>query len=196
MQILPTYQDINVDKLSKVTSNPSIFSLHVACKYAFNQRFKHHYYRYPYGSGNAFCSPAFCCRGMIKGAELPKKLKEHGYNVSTIERILTSDPSLETAATWKPTPQIDGVRNQKNTLDILRHIKAALTSKEVPIDVLQTFAFFIGGDCSITPGIFSAFHHAYPLETQRNGFDRGQCEQRHLKLVDGIVDGFAKRRRL
>jgi len=105
-------------------------------------------------------------RVLIKGAQVSKKLKDQGYTVSTIESIFTSDPALEAVATRKPSPQIDGVGNEKNTLDILHNIKTALTSKEASIDNLQTFPFFICGDISITPDILSALHHVYSSETE------------------------------
>lgn len=120
----------------------------------------------PTEAGTHFAGQRLAARAMIKGAELPTKLEQHGYTVSTINSIFSSDPSLEAAAAWKPSPKVDGARNEKNTLDVLRHIKATLTSKEVPIDVSQTFPFFIGGDCSITPAILSTFHHVYPPETK------------------------------
>jgi arginase family enzyme len=52
------------------------------------------------------------------------------------------------------------------SIDILRLIKTTLTCKEVPINLLLTFPFFIGGDRSITTSILSISHHAYPLETK------------------------------
>jgi arginase len=120
----------------------------------------------PTEAGTHFAGQRLAARALIKGAELPRKLKEQGYTVSIIESIFAPDPSLEAAATWKPNPKVDGARNEKNTLHVLRHIKAALTSKEGPIEILRCFPFFIGGDCSITPSILSAFHHVHPPETK------------------------------
>lgn len=119
----------------------------------------------PTEAGTHFAGQRLAPKALIQGANLPSKLEKHGYKVSVIESMFRADQSLETSAAWKPSPQVNGVRNEENTLAILKHIKSTLSSNKV-VDVTKTFPLFIGGDCSITPGILSAMYHTYPADTK------------------------------
>jgi len=119
----------------------------------------------PTEAGTHFAGQRLAAKALIERAKLPLKLEKHGYKVSVVESIFESNPSLQATAAWKPTPQANGVRNEENTVAVLKHIKSTLSSKEV-VDITKTFPFFIGGDCSITPGILSGMHQVYPPGTK------------------------------
>lgn len=102
---------------------------------------------------------------MVEGAGLPTKLEKHGYKVSVVESMFGSNAELQATAAWKPSQQVNGVRNEEHTLAVLKHIKSALSSKDL-VDITKTFPLFIGGDCSITPGIVSALYQVYQPDTK------------------------------
>lgn len=119
----------------------------------------------PTEAGTHFAGQCLAPKALIEGAGLPTKLEKHGYKTSIVESIFGSDPKLQATAAWKPSPQVNGVRNEVHTLAVVKHIKSVLSSKDL-LDVTKTFPFFIGGDCSITPGILSALYQVYPPDTK------------------------------
>jgi len=119
----------------------------------------------PTEAGTHFAGQRLAAKALIERAKLPSKLEKHGYKVSVVESIFDSNPSMQAAAPWKPSPQRNGVRNEENTIAVLKHIKSTLVSKEV-VDITKTIPIFIGGDCSITPGILSGMHQVYPKGTK------------------------------
>ena len=74
---------------------------------------------------------------------------------------------------WRPSDKIDGVRNLDSTLKVLDHI---VNHKPLASGLVDTFSIILGGDCSITPAIFSAFARAH------------QGKKTGLLYVDGDAD--------
>ena len=66
---------------------------------------------------------------------------------------------IEDANSWKPSEKVEGARNLPNTVKVMHWVHDYLRSQN---DMGSTFPIILGGDCSITPAIFSAFSHWHP----------------------------------
>ena len=62
---------------------------------------------------------------------------------------------------WKPSPKTDGVRNLTETLKVMKAIWDYNTQDREQAS-RDRFHVFLGGNCSITPAIFSSFSHGRP----------------------------------
>ena len=60
-------------------------------------------------------------------------------------------------AKWKPSEKVNGVRNLDNSLRIMQHLHQYLLSQADNLGA--SFPIALGGDCSITPAVLSAFYH-------------------------------------
>ena len=89
----------------------------------------------------------------LRKAGLHDTLESRGFEV----RKLTLD--LGNDAYWRPSPIINGVRNEKASLNVLDRIAAALQDDHDAQNSSQSealpFYIFIGGDCSILSPILS-----------------------------------------
>ncbi|KAF3941551.1 Arginase-1 [Dactylella cylindrospora] len=85
----------------------------------------------------------------ILSAGLPDSLSSIGYKVNVDENIFLDSYSVQRL--WQPSPKINGVRNEANTIAVMQ----AITDKLANIDINSRFPLIIGGDCSITPAILT-----------------------------------------
>ena len=79
----------------------------------------------------------------LKDAGLLLKLKNSGYEVSNFSAL--------DAVNWVPTEIINGVRNEANTLKVMKKVAEAVSS----VEASQGLLLVLGGDCSIEPGILA-----------------------------------------
>ena len=94
----------------------------------------------------------------FRDCRLQDKLAALGYKVDTTT-ALKAGPEK-----WVPTSVVNGVRNEAATLRVMREVREHL-SKEVldPSNRVDgPFPIILGGDCSISPAVFSSVCHAYP----------------------------------
>jgi arginase len=108
----------------------------------------------PTEAGTHFSGQCKAPGALVHGGGLGSKLLKIGYNVAVHEHVLT-DGVVDQAASWKPSAKINGVRNEKNTLDIMTDVHRYLLQR--PQISRDRFPIVLGGDCSITPAVFSAF---------------------------------------
>ena len=105
----------------------------------------------PTEAGTHFPGQSKAPEALIKTGGLVDKLESFGYNVSIYDR-LQSDVGFARAAPWSPSPKINGVRNEVNSLAVMNRITAYLPYAMGS----DAFAMILGGDCSITPAVLSA----------------------------------------
>lgn len=74
----------------------------------------------------------------LKEAGLISKLRKHGYEVSNFS-------ALDEEQHWLPTDIVNGVRDEENTLKVMRKVADAVSSAEAS----QGLLLVLGGDCSI-----------------------------------------------
>lgn len=94
----------------------------------------------------------------LYNANLTSKLKENEYEVKWVD-ALPGDKSI-----WKPSPVKDGVRNEDESLRVMRLLRKTLEQNLSA----NSFPLIIGGDCSLTPAVMSSLAHAFPQ--RRIGF--------------------------
>jgi arginase len=108
----------------------------------------------PTEAGTHFSGQCKAPGALVNGGGLKSKLLKIGYNVIMHEDVLTDDVAT-VAAPWKPSQKINGVRNEKSTLDVMVDVHQYLLRKSHIYR--ENFPIVLGGDCSITPAVFAAF---------------------------------------
>lgn len=83
---------------------------------------------------------------------LISKLEATGSHVHVHDRVF-SDAVSARAAAWRPAPKRNGVRNEENTLVVMHAVRDYIRDNRQTL--LDSFPLIIGGDCSITPAVFS-----------------------------------------
>lgn len=99
----------------------------------------------------------------IRVGGLVSKLQSTGYDVVVHDQVL-SEPALATAARWRPAPKQNGVRNEENTLIVMRAVQDYLNENQNQLR--DGFPLILGGDCSITPAVFSGLSDLHPSNTK------------------------------
>lgn len=85
----------------------------------------------------------------LRDAGLVNKLKSIGYTVSSLR-------ALDGPQHWRPTELLNGVRDEENTLKVMKQVAGVLER-----DASKGIQLILGGDCSITPGILAGVNKAY-----------------------------------
>lgn len=83
----------------------------------------------------------------LNDAGLLRKLQKIGYEVSSFN-------ALDEVQHWLPTGIVNGVRDEENTIKVIRKVAAAVSS----VDVSQRLLLVLGGDCSIEAGVLSGLN--------------------------------------
>lgn len=117
----------------------------------------------PTEAGTHFPGQCKAPGALIKDCELPSKLASIGYTVSVHDDVLSSDV-YDQAARWAPAPKKNGVRNEDNTLTVMRAVNKYLRDNKHGLR--DSFAMILGGDCSITPAVFSGLWSLHPPDTK------------------------------
>ena len=131
----------------------------------------------PTEAGTHFPGQCKAPQAIIKAGGLQQKLRQHvngDVNVHGEDEHGILGNEIGALARWRPSEKVGGVRNLDNSLQVMRAAHHYLTSQTQRLD--QSFPIILGGDCSITPAVFSAFNHWH--ENKRLG----------LLYVDGDAD--------
>ncbi|KAJ5624327.1 hypothetical protein N7510_000636 [Penicillium lagena] len=83
----------------------------------------------------------------LKDAGLVQKLQKIGYEVLNFN-------ALDEVEHWLPTDILNGVRNEENTIKVMRKVAAAVSS----VNSSHEFLLVLGGDCSIEGGVLSGLN--------------------------------------
>lgn len=117
----------------------------------------------PTEAGTHFPGQCNAPEALIRTAGLQSKLESVGYSVFIDDQVLSSDVYAQ-AARWVPAPKKNGVRNEANTLTVMRAVQQYLRHNK---DGLRnSFPIILGGDCSITPAVFSGLCSFHSAETK------------------------------
>ena len=126
----------------------------------------------PTEAGTHFSGQSLAPEALIKTGGLATKLQSAGHQVSVDGNVLSSK-HLKQIAAWAPSPKINGVRNEDKTIQVMNAVQHHLVGRP---ELRDSFPIIIGGDCSITPAVFSA----------QNSWHEGK--KVGLLYIDGDVD--------
>lgn len=126
----------------------------------------------PTEAGTHFPGQCKAPEALIKTGGLVEKLESVGYEVFIQDR-LQSDPAFTKAASWSPSPKVNGVRNEMKTLAVMNWVREYILStikdmRDIPFSpgddfsLMEDFPIVLGGDCSITPAILSGLSEVLP----------------------------------
>ena len=117
----------------------------------------------PTEAGTHFPGQCNAPQALIDTGGLSRKLESLGYNVSIDDGVLSKDVFSQ-AARWVPAKKQNGVRNEENTLRVLNEVQQHLRNSSE--ELRKNFNIVLGGDCSITPAVFSGFCSGHPASTK------------------------------
>ncbi|OCL06076.1 Arginase/deacetylase [Glonium stellatum] len=107
-------------------------------------------YCIPSEAGTHFAGQSKAPDAFLYKAKFGLKLASIGCKVvSTVPKFFPHE-----TAQWVPAEKINGVRNEQNAFNVLKFTHTFLTA---PYLIEPRFPIFLGGDCSITPAVFSSF---------------------------------------
>ena len=92
---------------------------------------------------------------MIKTGRLSSRLESAGYQISIEDQVLSSDVYSKAAA-WTLSPKKNRVRNEDNTITVMKAIQNYVQQQEQKLKAI--FPVVLGVDCSITPAVLSGLN--------------------------------------
>ena len=100
---------------------------------------------------------------ILDEAQLGPKLHQAGFKISVTDDIFNA--AITKTASWKPSPVINGVRNEDAAEKVLTMIYGMLTMNLMPND-MDYFPLILGGDRSITPAVLPTIVNRQQLSTR------------------------------
>ena len=117
----------------------------------------------PTEAGTHFAGQCKAPEAVVTSGGLAEKLQMAGYEVTTHDQVISDDHTARAAA-WAPSPKIDGVRNEANTITVMKALQEYL--RQYSDRLRDSFAIIVGGDCSITPAVLSGLSNGHPPGTR------------------------------
>ena len=117
-------------------------------------------------------------------ANAPNALLSAGLSIKLHTKDISNSivSALQTPHLWTPHPLLNGVRNEQGVLDVMRDVRDTLS----PIFTQDTIPLILGGDCSITPAVFSALSNSSSKKVGLLCFD-GDLDL-SLPAINGQMD--------
>ncbi|MCJ1327626.1 hypothetical protein MMC10_004297 [Thelotrema lepadinum] len=120
----------------------------------------------PSEAGTHFAGQSKAPRAILDRARLGHKLQEAGFQVLLHNQILET-PALKAAASWKPSPVVDGVRNEVAAMKVMTAVydHASIISLKND-EFYHTVSLILGGDRSITPAVLAGLDERHQPGTR------------------------------